>query len=314
MKRLVTIVALMSAFMFQANAQVSVEQALKDAEEQAKLADKNPKDGKQQYNAAVRFYSDALGDKKDLDRALTYANRALEIAKAQPVPADTLMGLTCYAIGSIYLQMQDYEKAQDYMFKALDGFEQELGRYDPVTNGTKLVVASMMIGLQPLRAFPRIMDAFVDNSIAPEDKRIQNMYEANIAEEFALEFIIAEYTDRYRYALPLITYEGKRYLVVETNEWSMEKPLVGWMVPSLVETDIAAEKSENDRLVLCDDNNHFKVLTGEERHKVNLIFNFKHYVGNPRQLECNPEDARIMFFQPNDYNEILTAYREFKKK
>ena len=75
-KRILTIVALMCAVTFQMNAQMTVEQALKSAEQKAKQADKNPKNGKKQYEAAMMFINDELGEKKDYDRALTYANRA----------------------------------------------------------------------------------------------------------------------------------------------------------------------------------------------------------------------------------------------
>ena len=58
------------------SAQNTPEQALKQAEQKAKLADKNLKNGKMQLEAAYAFINDELGEKKDLDRALTYANRA----------------------------------------------------------------------------------------------------------------------------------------------------------------------------------------------------------------------------------------------
>ena len=72
------------------HAQDKVEQALKLAEQKAKFADENMENGKVQYEAAVSFISDDLGEKKDLDRALTYANRALKIAQEHPAPQDTI--------------------------------------------------------------------------------------------------------------------------------------------------------------------------------------------------------------------------------
>ena len=54
-KRILTIVALMCAVTFRMDAQDNVEQALKQAEQKVKLADKNPKNGKMQYEAAMAF-------------------------------------------------------------------------------------------------------------------------------------------------------------------------------------------------------------------------------------------------------------------
>ena len=70
------------------NAQTTVETALKNAEKAAKLADKKPNNGKLQYEAAIAFFNDDLGDKKDLDRAQMYAERAVKIAKEFPSPKD----------------------------------------------------------------------------------------------------------------------------------------------------------------------------------------------------------------------------------
>ena len=182
-KILTTLVAILCCAMTTTvHAQDKVEQALKQAEQKAKLADENVENGKMQYEAAVSFISDDLGEKKDLDRALTYANRAFKISQERPAPQDTLKGLTCYALGMIYMWKQSWENCFDYLEMAMDAFQEELGRYDPVTNGTKLVYGYFMAGAQPLRAFPMIQEAFTDNSMTPQDKRIENMDMAFIAQ------------------------------------------------------------------------------------------------------------------------------------
>ena len=94
-KSLLVVLALMCAAAFQVNAQTpDVEKAQKVIEQNMKLADKNPKDGKMQLKAALTILNDTLTGKRDLDLALTYANRALKIAKECPAPKDTLLGLT----------------------------------------------------------------------------------------------------------------------------------------------------------------------------------------------------------------------------
>ena len=305
--------ALICVVAFQANAQESQEEALRSAEKTAKLADKHPKDGKMQLRAADAFVFDELGDKKDFDRALTYANRALKIAMEQPVPKDTLKGLSCYTIGQIYLGKEDYENAADYFEKAMDAFEVELGKEDPLTNGTKFIYSYMMVmNGQAFRAFPAIQESFYYNSIAPQDKRIENMDDANIAMEMALELLISTYTRIYRYALPLIEYEGKKYLVVQGTDWSMEQPLVGWLVPSTLRTEEEDDAFEGNDLILCDDNLQFLVVPEENKEKCTLVVNFRHYLRNPRKLESNEGDARLWFLDEDTYNQVLTKFREFK--
>ena len=294
-----------------ANAQNTQEQALKEAEKKAKLADKNPKNGKMQLEAAYAFVNDELGDKKELDRALTYANRAYKISQEHPAPQDTLKGLSCYALGVIYMQKQSYENFFDFMEMAMDGFQEELGRYDPVTIGTKLTYSAFMIGQQPFRAFPKIQEAFNDNENAPKDKRIEKMEEANILQEVALEMLIAEQTRRFRYALPLIFKDGKRYFVVQTRFWNMERPLVGWQVQDELATDEERENAKDD-LVLCDDQLKFFAVPAEEKDKYKFVFHFNHRVWNPRKLEGQEGDSRIFFLNPDSYNKMLEGFRAFK--
>ena len=310
-----TIVALMCAVAFQMNAQTTnVEKLQKEIEQKVKQADKNPKNGKMQYQAAMALINNELEEKKDFDRALTYANRALKIAREHPAPQDTLLGLSCMSLGMIYLGKQNFANANDYFEMAMDAFEVELGRDDPVTNGTKLVYGGMMLGPQAARGFTKVQEAMFDNSIAPKDKRINNMDEANILLEMALEMLIAQQTDYFRYALPMITMDGKKYLIVQTADWNMERPLVGWQQQNLKRTKEERESFEGDDVLICDESQQFMVLSEEEKEKRNMTFNFYHKVMNPRHLETNEGDTRIWFLTPATYNNLLTKYREYKSK
>ena len=317
MKKILTtliIAILCCAMTTTVHAQDKVEQALKLAEQKAKFADENMENGKVQYEAAVSFISDDLGEKKDLDRALIYANRAFKIAQEHPAPQDTLKGLTCYALGMIYMWKQSWENCFDYMEMAMDAFQEELGRYDPVTNGTKLVYGYFMAGAQPLRAFPLIQQAFTDNSMAPQNKRIENMDMASILQSIALEMLIADYTKRMSHAVPAVIHEGKSYYVIQTKDWNMERPLVGWTVPSMLRTDAENASFKGDDLILCDDNFQLFVVPEEEKEKYNLNFSFLHQVRNPRQLQIKDGSSYIWFLNDQSYNDILKKYREFKSK
>lgn len=314
-KILLTIVALTGIVIFQLHAQEStqqVEEAVKYAAKKVKLADKNPKNGKMQYEAAIALINNELGEKKDLDRALTYANRALKIAREHPAPQDTLLGLTCMEISTIYMEKGSYENTLNFMEMAMDAFEVELGRDDPVTNGIKLVYGTIMLGPQPARGFTRIQEAMFDNSLAPKDKCIENMAEANILLETALEMLIADQTKRFRYALPMVTIDGKKYVIVQTADWNMERPLVGWKVQSLLRNEEEEENFEGDDIIVCDDNMQFTIIPEADEEKREMKFNFKHFIRNPRQLVSDEGDARIWFFSPDDYNNLLAKYREFK--
>ena len=303
----------MCAVALQANAQESPEEALKNAEAKAKLADENPTNGKMQYQAATAFMNENLGDKIDADRALSYAERALKIAQEQPAPQDTLMGLSCQSLAIIYMQKQDMVKSLAYYEMAVNAFEQEVGKYDRVTNGLKLIYGYTLVlsGADPTRGFNFIMDAFKNNFSAQIDKRIQNMQEATIAAELSFESLINEQTNQFRYALPQITYDGKRLFIVQVPTWNMGRPLVGWMQKNYLE-DEEDDATPQDDIILCDDNFQFTVLPYADRKEIQLTFSFKYSPSNPTQLTVNPDDTRICYFPPEIYKKLLAKYREFK--
>ena len=294
------------------NAQNEEEEALKELEAKTKLADKNPTNGKMQYEAATACISDALGEKRDYDRALTYANRALKIAQEHPAPQDTLKGLACYALTMIYMGKQSWDNAIDFMEMTVDAFQEELGRFDPVTNGTKLLYGYMMMSANPFRGFPLIQDAFLDNELAPQDKRIDNMPQVGIVQELALEMLIAAHTRQYYHGVPRIYVDCQPYYIVQTSDWNIERPLVGWMVPNMLRSEAENDAYEGDPSIVCDENFQFKVLSKEERKKYSMNFNFKHFLKKPRHIEVEDCSAGIIFPQPANYDKLLTKFREFK--
>jgi len=255
-----------------------------------------------------------LGEKKDFDRAISYANRALKIAQEHPAPQDTLKGLSSNALGLIYMAKQDFANCDKYMLMAVDAFQEELGRYDPLTNGAKLTFGYFLLGThQPLRAYPMILDAFVSNDMAPQDKRIENMMEANIIQSWALEQVIADMTMRFRHAMPMIHHEGKTYLVVQSKDWNIERPLVNWMVPGLLRTEAERSAYEGDNMILCDWDFHFTVIPDEEVEKYsNLEFSFIQKSNDPRHLLIKDGSAHLWFLSDQAHDELLKKFREFK--
>ena len=313
MKRIMTIMALICAVAFQVNAQTTnVEDLLKTIEQKVKQADKHPKDGKMQLTAAYAILSDSLSGNRDWDRALNYANRAMKIAVEHPAPQDTLLGLSYEALGMIYLGKEDMATALDFYEMAMDAFDVELGRFDPVTNGTKLIYGWLMTAAQPSRGFPKVLEAIYDNERAPQDKRIKNMDQANITLEAALEMLLAEQTQRFRYALPMLYIDGKKYFIVQTSKWNIERPIVGWMAQGLMPSEAKDDAAKDDDSILIGDDGQFLVLTEADKDKRQMLFNFNYSRLNRHYLQFNDGEARIMFFSPDVYNQILTKYREFK--
>ena len=313
MKKILMTLAAVLCCATAAMAQMTTEQAYKEAEQKAKEADENPKDGRKQREACETFMDDSVVFANNKYRAQQYAERALAIAKEQPVPQDTLKALACMDLSIIYSRRNDPKTAMKYMGMAVDAFQEEFGSNDPLTIGNKLVYASSMLGINPYRAASLILDAFASSEQVPFSKRIENIDEAYILMEYAIEYLTAAATDRFRYALPAIVYKDKTYLMVQTPFWSMERPVVGWVVPLLTHDDENTQADRNDGVLLYDmETQKIIVLPDEELSYINTNFTCKQSVRNPRQLDIPDNSARLMSFKKQNYNKILETFREFK--
>ena len=313
-KIIMTLAAVLCCATTVVNAQSSVEDLLKSAEQKAKLADKNPENGKMQYQAAMAFIDDELGEKKDFDRAQTYAYRAYQIAQEHPAPQDTLKGLSCQALSMIYAGKQSWDNALDFMDMTMDAFEEELGKSNPATNGVKLTYGNLLLKVRPVRSFLRIQEAFYNNETAPQSQRTKNMMQAGIVQEMSIERYIAEMSKCYSNCIPRVYVDCKPYFIVQTPDWNIGRPLVGWMVPDLLrpESEKAAAYQASP-LIVCDENFQFKVVPIEEKDKYGLDYHFTYDFENPHYLDFRDCSAGIIFvYNPDKFNEIITKYREFK--
>lgn len=319
-KSLLTLAAVLCCTMAStvANAQENVEEIMKKVEEKVKLADKKPGDGKLQLQAGQALIWGDLGEKRDYDRALTYANRAAQIAEAQKVLKDTLKGDAYLLLSGIYLDKRDVSKAFEYCEKGLDAFTQELGRYDPLTISKKLAVGyAVMTSMDIRRGSLMIQQAFLDSELAPEDKRIQNIEELSSLYELAVEYQMAQMAKIMQYGLPLIVFEGRRYLMLDTGDWNMEKPIVGWLMPGIFDllTGKSPEERERKSLIICDfddANAPLRFIEADATSKPEFKIQFMINPSDPRHLNVPNENARLWFFPEDIFNTILERYHAFK--
>lgn len=313
MKRMVIFAAMICAVVLTANAQTEVEEWLKKAEEKAQIANSHPNDGKKQLEASYAMIYDELGDKRDFLRAQQYADRALAIAKAQEVLKDTLLGDAYMQHVLINLHSEDYTKTEENWELALTAYEKELGKYDPITIGSKLLAGHFLMRFKsdPRRGCLLIMEAFLDNDMAPEDKKIENMEMGNIDLEYALEVLTAVYTNYMRYTVPMIYMDGKPYFLVQTQDWNIERPLVGWLMPSLLR-DSQEEFNGDDPITFNVETNEFRRFKKDDTERPQMIWNVRQSHTNPRQLEIDEGSSALVFLSAEQHDTILNLFREFK--
>ena len=317
MKRIATIVALVCAVAFQANAQnTSKDDNKKAAETAVKLADKNPEDGYKQYHAAGALMAVAVDDNSKYEQALAYAHKALKIAQAHKERKDTLLANAYSMLGNIYLMQGGVDNACDFMELSVDAAEEQLGRYDPVTIYNRFKVGNTLISLYPdtRRGFLHVMQAFYDNEKAPADKRIKNLEQLNILSSFAMEQMLAAYTNSNRYGVPVVMMDGKNYFLVQTRDWHIGQPLVNWMAPNMLRSEAEKQSHRGENLILMSDNGEFRRLTKEEGQNLPMVLPQFMLNPNSREVEIAPGASYLLYLQPEIYNETVRRFKEFTNK
>jgi hypothetical protein len=316
MKRMTTIVALVCAVAFQVSAQNTVEENKKMAEQTVKLADANPTDGQKQYAAATALVGMAVNTDGQYDRAISYAHKALEIAKAHKERKDTLLANTYSLLSNIYLMQGSVDNACDFMELSVDATEEQLGRYDPATIYNRLKTGLTLISIYPdtRRGFLNVMQAFYDNDKAPVNKRIKNMEQLNIQFSMAMEQMLTAYANGNRYAVPVVMMDGEKYFLVQTRDWHIGQPLANWLSPNMLRSEDERLAHRGENIILMNDKVEFRRLTKEEGQNLPMVFPQFMLNPNSREVEIAPGASYLWFLQPETYNETVKRFEEFVNK
>ena len=301
MKRIVTIVALTCKKM---------------AEQTVKLADANPTDGQKQYAAATALVGMAVNTDGQYDRAISYAHKALEIAKAHKERKDTLLANTYSLLSNIYLMQGSVDNACDFMELSVDATEEQLGRYDPATIYNRLKTGLTLMSIYPdtRRGFLNVMQAFYDNDKAPVNKRIKNMEQLNIQFSMAMEQMLTAYANGNRYAVPVVMMDGEKYFLVQTRDWHIGQPLANWLSPNMLRSEDERLAHRGENIILMNDKVEFRRLTKEEGQNLPMVFPQFMLNPNSREVEIAPGASYLWFLQPETYNETVKRFEEFVNK
>ena len=299
-----------------AMAQSDVEEILKQVEQKVNLADKNPTNGNMQLKAGLALIWDDLGEKADPERSMVYANRALKIAEEQVVLQDTLKGETYLLLSELSMMKGDNKKALEYVEKGLEAISQELGRYDRWTIYQKIYVGHLtMMYIDTRRGSLMIQQAFLDSEMIPQEKRIQNLKELTVLYEIALEYSMADLADRMKRGIPFVVFEDKRYLILDTGDWNIDKPIVGWLMPRLMDDEETEEEGKD--VILCDwddINAPLRLIKAGDKNKPEFKVNFSLNPSDTSHLNIPEDNSFLWFLDEAEYNKVLEKYHAFKKE
>ena len=322
-KIIMTLAAVLCCATTVVNAQNTVEENkkmvstnLQMAEQKVKLADENPTDGQKQYAAATALTSIAANTDGQYDRAISYAHKALEIAKAQKEQKDTLLANTYSLLSNIYMLQGSVDNGCDFMELAVDAIEEQLGRYDAATIYSRLKTGLTLISIYPdtRRGFLHVMQAFYDNDKAPVNKRIKNMEQFNIRLSVAMEQMLTAYANGNRYAIPVVTMDGEKYYMVQNRDWHIGQPLANWLSPNMLRSLEERQAHRGENIVLMNSKGEFLRLSKEEGQKVALETTDLMFNVYSREIETAPNASYLWYLQPQAYNDTIKRFEEFINK
>ena len=289
---------------------------LQMAEQTVKLADENPTDGQKQYAAATALTSIAANTDGQYDRAISYAHKALEIAKAQKERKDTLLANTYSLLSDIYLMQGSVDNGCDFMELAVDAAEEQLGRYDAATIYSRLKTGLTLISIYPdtRRGFLHVMQAFYDNDKAPVNKRIKNLEQFNIRLNLAMEQMLTAHTNANRFAIPVVMVDGEKSFMVQTRDWHIGQPLVNWLSPNMLRSQEERQAHSGENIILMNDKGEFRRLSKEEGQKV--VLDTPNFMINTssREIEAERNASYLWYLQPQVYNDTVKRFEEFINK
>ena len=154
---------------------------------------------------------------------------------------------------------------------------------------------------------------FYNNEKAPEEQKIKNMDWAGMGLAMATEYLLADYALRFNHVVPLITFEGEKYLVLQMADWHVGMPFVNWLAPVLVREQNGVKKELGDAILMNNQTREIRRITPDYKNRasLSLTFGLMYNVRNPRELMFADDNAYIMNFQQDKYDQLVELYNQF---
>lgn len=285
-------------------------------EQLAKAADAAPQDWQKQFDAAKCFLE--TGDSANVVKAEKYATRALEIAQAQTVKRDTILGKSLEMMSFIGSCQKNFDKMIGYYDMAIRAYVDELGyqnaaippRIAAMASSKFLLAFGGVYGYGDVDAVKSLREAFWLNEQLPEGQRAEGLEQAETIFAFAHEMMMAEQKRLMKDKVWQWTNatDGKTYTIVGFDEWTLEQP-DGFFATMIYNTQNAGgDTKDKHHLLMMDEQGNISEYHGEFVYQIN--FNVK---ANTYRL-TDSTNLRLVSIPAERRQQIIEAVRAFKQK
>ncbi len=316
--KLLALVALisMSCYVFAQESDSITEKA----EKLAKTADANRQDWQAQYDAGC-CYLDTIFSASQYLESETYLRRALDIAMAQEVKRDTILGKTLMAMSRLSACRNNNKEMLEYHQKAVQAYVDELGPSNAAIPPLIASLASnMMIScFMGTEGCATLIDAikFFRTALLlydqlPEEQQANGGREdAETATAFAHELFFAEQQNFIKDKVWQWTdvEENKKYILLAFDNWTLEYP-AGFFATMVYNTQNDRDAPDRKRgLILIDEQGNIT-----EREHGQFDFNFNYSMERNNYALNKSNTLRLIRITPERRKEFINALHVFEQK
>lgn len=295
------------------------ESVSEKAERLAAFADANRQNWQAQYDAGM-CYLDTLFSASEYMEAETYLRRALDIAQAQVVKRDTILGKTLMAIGNLSSGRNRPKDMLEYHGKALQAYVEELGPSDAVIPPLVACLASETFALymrgesgaditDAIKLFRLALQLY---SQLPDEQQAGGKEDVETAYSYALEILLVEEKNLSKdkvWQWTDVNDNGKKYDVLAFDDWTLENTS-GLLATILYNVQNNIPASDRKRgMILIDEQGNV-----EERIHAQIDFNMKYGIEGNNYVFNQDNTLRLTRVTPERRKELIDALHTFEQK
>ena len=283
------------------NAQTTEEESISDKYFRlSKIADENPSDWKNQLEVAHILLNKESGFYNQT-RAMKYYERIYHTATDinREIP-DSILRETFTALIVQATDKKDAQKALYYIDEAKRAEKVGVDLEDAsLQNDAWGYFYNLIVG-KSAKALSFIMD-FRDKVT---ERNISGIENTDITTAMAFESVLSTYKKMFGDKLIEITFDGKKYIIIASKDWNIEKPLMGWMGSF---DDNSGDDNNKPKLMYGEDGKVYDDIHGE----MSFSYKWDKKNGIVPQEDAN---ARLITVTPEQRQKMVEAYHKYLNK
>lgn len=299
MKKFITVVALMCAVAFQANAQM--ETPMQKCDRIVKTANDDPTNWKKQLDAGH-----TLLEKEqiyyNMEKAMTFYERIHKMA----VGADT--NIPDSVVNEVIVSLMLCSSNQGDVDK-MKFYCNEMIRHDLLQHRKE---TSMSIMARSWTAMLEMIDQDYATALADieriqrtlKDLKYGGVEHTEVMKTILFESYLAQYRKQMQDKLMEVTIDGKKYILIGTNIWNVEQPFVGWEEKAMMDED---ESIEEKRVFYGEDGRVYDELHGQ------ISFSFDWQEKDRAVKPREDANTRLITVSPAERKKMVDAYKAYLK-